>query len=330
MPTISPSCQHAITSRWGLLVGALALLLALGACSGSSTAADSAKPSAKTSRTTTSAKNPTAAGPTADPESLLAERPFTLRVPPHIDPAMPAPLLILLHGYGVTGAIQEAYLKLGPVTDAHGMFLAVLDGTTNPLGKQFWNATDACCGPRSKVDDSAYVSAVIADVEAKHDVDPKRVYLMGHSNGAFMSYRMACDHADAIAAIVSIAGATFEDPARCTPSEPVAVLEVHGTGDKTIAYDGGKIGGATYPGAVRTVRTWARYDGCRLVADRATPPKRTIVENLAPATVTAFDRGCRPNGVAELWTQPDGPHIPPFTATFPEQAVSFLLAHPKA
>ena len=85
----------------------------------------------------------------------------------------------------------------------------------------------------------------------------------------------------------------------------------------------------TYPGARTTVRIWARYDGCRLVADRRAPRTRTIVEDLPPATVTTYDRGCDPNGTAELWTQPGGPHIPPFTPTFAEQAVSFLVAHPK-
>ncbi len=334
MRTTPPLHRSATAAHPGLLAAALALTLGLGACASSSPAAKSPATTTTTSSRSTATSaggggGATATGPTPAQEALVAERPFTLRVPPGVDPATPAPLLVLLHGYGVTGAIQEAYLKLSPVTDAHGMLLAVLDGTTNALGKQFWNATDACCGPRSKVDDAAYVTAVIADVKARHAVDPKQVYLMGHSNGGFMSYRMACDHADEIAAIASIAGATFADPARCTPTEPVAVLEVHGTADKTIAYDGGTIGGVAYPGARTTVKTWARYDGCAPVADRRAPRTRTIVENLPPATVTTYDRGCDPNGGAELWTQPDGPHIPPFTQTFSEQAVSFLLAHPK-
>jgi polyhydroxybutyrate depolymerase len=320
------SRSPAVASRSGLLAASLALVLSLGACAGSSTAADSATTATST---TVTAKDPTAAAPTPAQASLVAGRPYTLHEPP-AGSDRPAPLLILLHGYGATGAIQAAYLKLMPVTDAHGMLFVALDGTTNALGKQFWNATDACCGRRSTVDDSAYITAVIADIEARHSVDTKRVFLMGHSNGGFMSYRMACDHADRIAAIVSIAGATFDNPRRCTPSEPVATLEVHGTGDKTIAYGGGRIGGVAFPGARQTVRTWARYDGCRVVPDPApVPATRTIVENLPRATVTSYSRGCASHGHAELWTQPDGPHIPAFTDTFSEQAVSFLLAHPK-
>ncbi len=304
-----------------------ALLVLVTACASSSPTASSTSTTSTASSTTAPAA---ASGPTHAQAGLVAARPYTLHEPPGVSDR-PAPLLILLHGYGATGAIQAAYLKLMPVTDTHGMLFVALDGTTNALGKQFWNATDACCGPRSKIDDSAYITAVIADVEAHRAVDPKRVFLMGHSNGGFMSYRMACDHADQIAAIVSIAGATYENPRACSPSEPVATLEVHGTGDKTIVYGGDKIGGVAFPGARRTVRTWARYDGCRVVPDRApVPATRTIVENLPPATVTSYSRGCATNGHAELWTQPDGPHIPPFTASFSEQAVSFLLAHPKA
>ena len=65
------------------------------------------------------------------------------------------------------------------------------------------------------------------------NVDPYRIYVAGHSNGGFMSYRLACTHADRIAAIVSLAGATFDTPADCSPTEPVAVLQIHGTADDT-------------------------------------------------------------------------------------------------
>jgi polyhydroxybutyrate depolymerase len=238
--------------------------------------------------------------------------------------------VILLHGFGVTGALQERYLRLTDATDAHDMLFTALDGTKSPLGPQFWNATDACCDAGAGVDDVAYLAAVIADIKARYAVDPRRVFLVGHSNGGFMSYRMACDHAEEIAAIVSIAGATFADPGRCSPTEPVATLEVHGTADHTIAYRGGRINGrgAPYPGALRTVRAWAKYDGCRLDDPHRTRATRRIVDGLPRPSVLAYS-DCRGNGHAELWTQPRGSHIPAFTAAFREQVVDFLLAHPK-
>jgi polyhydroxybutyrate depolymerase len=92
-------------------------------------------------------------------------------------------------------------------------------------GARFWNATDACCDvDASGVDDSSYLAGLINEIGSHVAVDPRRVFVVGHSNGAFMSYRMACDHADTIAAIVSLAGAPPADPAACRPTEPVAIL----------------------------------------------------------------------------------------------------------
>lgn len=303
--------------------GLLALVVLAAACSGSSSRASTPTSTAATTSTTNTR------GPTAAQAALVAVRPFTVHEPPGVPAAAPKPLLILLHGYGASGAIQEAYLKLTPATDAHGMLFVHLDGTLNGQNKRFWNATDACCGFRSTVDDSAYITAVIADVSAHYKVDPSRVFIVGHSNGGFMSYRMACDHSDKIAAIVSIEGATWSDPSRCKPTEAVATLEVHGLADETIKYDGGGIATATYPGAMTTVQAWARDDGCTLAADSPAAAPHTIVAQLAPATVLSYSKGCTPNGHAELWTQPGGVHIPAFGPTFPDQVVTFLLAHPK-
>ena len=313
-----------VNTRAGAVCGVLALALLATACGGSSSPAATPTSTAPATSTTTAA-----AGPTSTQAALVAARPFTVHEPPGVSAAAPKPLLILLHGYGASGAIQEAYFKLTPATDAHAMLYVHLDGTLNGEGKRFWNATDACCGFRSTVDDSAYITAVVADVTAHFKVDQSRVFIVGHSNGGFMSYRMACDHSDKIAAIVSVEGATWSDPSRCKPTHAVATLEVHGLADQTIKYDGGGIATAKYPGAMTTVQAWARNDGCTLTADSPAAAPHAIVAQLPPATVLSFSKGCKRNGHAELWTQPGGVHIPAFGPTFPDQVVTFLLAHPK-
>jgi polyhydroxybutyrate depolymerase len=299
------------------------------ACSSSSSATSERSTTSTRPAPTPAATSDATRPPTAAEAASVAARPYTLHTSPH--PKDPAPLVILLHGYGASGAVQEAYLKLAPVVDAKGMLLVTVDGTENAIQKRFWNATDACCaGPRTAdVDDSTYLRGVIADVAAHHRIDPKRIYFVGHSNGGFMSYRMACDHADVVAAIVSLEAATWNDPGKCRPSTSVAVLEIHGTGDRTISYDGASIGGRTFPGAKQTVETWARYDGCRLTPDTPAPAPHAIEQNLPPATVTAYSKGCTGNGHAELWTQPDGVHIPQLAPDFADQVIAFLLAHPK-
>ena len=77
-----------------------------------------------------------------------------------------------------------------------------------------------------------------------------------------MSYRMACDNADLVASIASLAGATFANPSACSPSEPVHVLQIHGTADDVIDYDGSCFGPFCYPGALQSILTWSNYNQC--------------------------------------------------------------------
>ncbi len=271
---------------------------------------------------------------TAGGNALIAARPYTLHVPTGYDQHRPAPLVILLHGYGANAAGQEAYFKLTPVADAHTFLYAMPDGTVDGDGKRFWNATDACCDLfGTHVDDVAYVNAIIDDVEERFNVDEKRIYIVGHSNGGFMAHRLACDLAPRIAAIVSLAGATWKDQTHCQPAAPVAVLEVHGTADTVVLYDGGHAGGdlllAAHPGAEETVADWAKLDGC---SPTLTGTGTTLdLDTLLPGDETQVLRhdGCQPGGWAELWRINGGGHIPNLTAQWGELVWGFLSAHPK-
>ncbi len=314
--------RASVTSLRARSIGvALAVSLLLIGCSGSGSGSDATR---APTTTTTTVSTTTTVAPT-----IPAGREVDVHVPPGYQDGTPAPLLILLHGYGVDGQIQSDYLRLQEATDAAGMLYVHPDGVANRMGKRAWTATDACCARgEDPPDDSAYIAAIIAQAKDRYDVDPRRVYVMGHSNGGFMSYRMACDHADQIAAIASLEGATYDDPSKCTPSEPVATLEVHGTADRTIKYDGGSILGDAYPSAPATTETWATSNGCRTTPDSPAPADRQIVNDLPPATVTAYS-DCDRGGHAELWTQPGGVHIPSWTEDFSTQIVRWLLDHPK-
>lgn len=265
--------------------------------------------------------------------SVLDDRPFTVHTPPGYDESKPAPLLLVLHGYALEAKVQSLYFGLDAVTDPRGMLYVAPDGTKNDEGKAFWNATSACCAPPdSDVDDSAYLAAVIEQVRSDYAIDDRRIFVLGHSNGGFMAYRLACDHADLIAGIVSLEGAMAEDPWRCDPSEPVSVVEIHGTADTVIRYEGGRNDDAdpdspVYPSAEQSVAAWAEFNGCDAPV-APSPPSRDIQKGKPAATVTAYG-GCADGTAVELWTQPDGVHVPELNDTFTEQAVDFLLAHPK-
>ncbi|MFQ5423530.1 MAG: PHB depolymerase family esterase [Phycisphaerae bacterium] len=262
----------------------------------------------------------------------LGRGPVTVHVPPTYDPATPAPLVMLLHGYSASGAVQEGYMQFTPLADEFGFLYLFPDGTVDCLGNRFWNATDACCNfCGSTVDDSGYLLALIDEVKMRFNVDPGRVYLVGHSNGGFMAYRTACDHADTIAAIASLAGATFLNPAACSPAAPVHVLQIHGTADTVIAYGGGCLPvSGCFPGAVATVEQWASFDGCAPTADPSAPPLDLDAGLTGNETVvTRYASGCAPGGSAELWTIVGGAHTPNLSANFSRLVVEFLLAHPK-
>ncbi len=260
--------------------------------------------------------------------STTEARPYEVFVPTGYDAATAAPLVISLHGYGAFGELQELYFQLEPQAEERGFLYVHPDGTVDPTDMEFWNATDACCDETQSVDDSGYINFIIDEVSAAYNIDPARIYLVGHSNGGFMSYRMACDYADRIAAIVSLAGATFLDTSRCAPSEPVSILQIHGTADDTIKYDGGRSPLSSYPAAETTVAMWSAYNGCA----PATEPLGAIdLESGIDGDETTMEAftDCPVDGAVELWTMAGGSHTPALAANFAADVIDWLYAHPK-
>ncbi len=323
-------------------VGILAVSVGLTACSMAPAASPPASLAAATGVAPTwiASRSPETSA-SLEPDRVIVgdERPTTVRLPPGVGDE-PAPLLIVLHGYSQPPAEQEAYLGLDGYAADMGAVVAYPEGTRDRDGNRFWNATDVCCNfYGSEVDDVAYLVSLVDEIGRATPIDAKRVYLVGHSNGGFMSYRMACERADVFAALVSLAGATFDNDADCEPSERVAILQIHGSADHTILFDGGTLdfGGTEprppYPGARSTVTSWAAYNGC--AATLATSPETLDIDawingpNGPNETTIETATECDPGGHAELWTIPGGSHAPNLSPTFAKSVIDFLLAHPK-
>ena len=270
------------------------------------------------------------------PEALGGDRPARYVLPADYDPAQAWPLVMLLHGYGANlvagnsgGLVQDTYLGISAQCTALGFIAVVPDGTPDSQDRAFWNATDACCNfEGAPVDDVAYLIGLLDEAATFFHVDPKRVTLLGHSNGGFMSYRLACEEGERFAALASLAGATWKDDSKCDSTAPVSVLQIHGTNDETIAYEGSpnfQSGGA-YPSAEQTVALWVARNGCE--PDPADGAPLDLDSGLPGAeTATRAWSGCTDGNDVELWTIEGGKHVPAVSPDFAPTVLGWLLGH---
>jgi polyhydroxybutyrate depolymerase len=266
------------------------------------------------------------ASPGAGGVARGGERGYDTFVPPGL--TRPAPAIVVLHCYGCTAKWTADQLGLEALARRHGIVLALPSGHVDARRQPFWNATPACCDfDHTRPDDVGYIEQVIADLVRHKGVDAKRVYLIGVSNGGFLAHRLACDDAAQIAAIVSIGGGGVA-PAACKPKAPVAVLEVHGDGDRIVPLDGGPLGGglpqqAVIPAAKVTLSAWARRDHCAPAPAVAAP---IDVDAQRPGAETHVDRWRCPRAAVELWTVRGGGHVPQLAPGAAEAVWQFLAA----
>lgn len=287
----------------------LAALVALGtlaaACAGSAEGDDaqSAAPSTTTSRSTTSTATRIETGSV---ELGPADRRAQLVAPD--DVTAPAPLLVLLHGYTATADRQDSYLGVTEQAATRGLYVLLPNGTVDGRGAQFWDVGACCNFTGTPVDDFGYLRDLVREALEARPIDPTRVYVFGHSNGGFMSYRLACELADEVAAIAVLASSELPTDEGCEPSRPVSVLHLHGTEDRVIPYGGGAIG-EPFPGAVEVVARWAGRAGCDDEPVEGEP--LDLVPNIdgAETTVAAY-RGCADGVDVQLDTITGGVHTP--------------------
>jgi polyhydroxybutyrate depolymerase len=280
----------------------LAMTFVLVACgsSGGSTGDDDASPDA---------------GPR--PKTYGGDRPAELKTPPTLTEGKQYPLLVVLHGYGASGFVQTAYFGVGGLPAADQALLIAPDGTTDSSGKQFWNADSACCDfGHTNVDDVAYIGGLIDAISHDWPVDKNQVFVLGHSNGGYMAYRMACERADVIAAIGSLAGNASSSPSACTPSAKVNVVHMHGTLDGTVPYSG----------AMPSVDQWSAKNGCGTTRSETTTKDldNSVTGAETHINVTA---GCPTNGAVELWTMDGSGHIPVMNTMFAPAIMDWFTAH---
>jgi polyhydroxybutyrate depolymerase len=196
------------------------------------------------------------------------ERTYRIHIPASYDKADPIPLLIVLHGGGGTG---EGTVKLtrggfNKFSEKEGFIVVYPDGV-----EKHWNdgrENVSYRAHREKIDDIGFISALIDHLAKQYNVDIKRVYATGISNGAMMSLRLGCELSEKITAIAPVAGSMPENlPARCSPSRPVPVLMISNTDDRLVPWGGGDIrfGRKTFGRALsvpETIKYWVNHNQC--------------------------------------------------------------------
>jgi polyhydroxybutyrate depolymerase len=192
-------------------------------------------------------------------------RTYLVHVPKSYDGRRAYPVILALHGGGSNAEQMVHFCGLNDKADKAG-FLVVYPSGTGRLEKALtWNGGN-CCGYAmlNKVDDVAFVRALLDDLAKLVKVDRKRIYATGMSNGAILTYRVASELSDRIAAIAPVAGPMGTKT--CQPKRPVPVIHFHGTDDDFAPFKGGKgtksISGTDFYSVDHSIRAWVKANGC--------------------------------------------------------------------
>ena len=262
-----------------------------------------------------------------DKIEIGGERPARLLAPAERGDE-PIPLVLSLHGYSVDPEFQDWYFGLSQRITQYNFALITPRGTEDREGNPFWNATSYCCNLYdSDVDDATWLTGLVA--EAREAVNVSGVYVVGYSNGGFMAYRLACDGLNGLVAIASLAGSSHGDPAHCEGAPPISVLQIHGSEDKDIPYDGYRNPDGlewSLPGALEVTARWAERAGC----DSAPPellPNIDLDQQIegAETSIRRVREGCGDGIKIELWTIEGAGHFPQFQDDWPDRLLNWLF-----
>ncbi len=178
--------------------------------------------------------------------------------------ANPAPIIIAMHGFLGTAKSMQKKTNFDRTARRHNAVVVYPTGN-----KRRWNDGRS---DSYKVDDVAYLSALIKTLVASGKANPSQIYLAGHSNGGGMAMRMACERPDLIAGIAVVA-TKMNTTYKCASARPVPAIFFHGTEDRIAPHDGrsgdSRLGETLSSEA--TIEHWVKRNKCNPI-----PRKRTI------------------------------------------------------
>ena len=191
------------------------------------------------------------------------DRYYYLYKPDNLDINQSIPVLFALHGYGSSASRHLGYTNYMPIADANNLVVIYPQGATTASLSAHWNVGGWTS--KSTVKDIEFIDTIIDLIKDKIQIDETRVYSSGMSNGGYMSYHLACNLGEKIAAIASVTGSmTYGTYDNCSPSHPTPVLQIHGLLDFVVPYDGNS-GSKSIPDVIDY---WVNYNSCHLEANR--------------------------------------------------------------
>jgi polyhydroxybutyrate depolymerase len=194
------------------------------------------------------------------------KRTYLIHVPKSYDGRKPFPVVLAFHGGGSIAEQMVKFCGLNETADKHG-FIVVYPNGSGRLEKLLTFNGGNCCGyaMTNKIDDVAFTKALLDDLAKVVKVDAKRVYATGMSNGAIISYLLASELSDRIAAVAPVGGPMGTE--KCAPKRPVPVIHFHGTDDQFAPFKGGKGKGVSetdFYSVDHSIKAWIKANGCKL------------------------------------------------------------------
>lgn len=212
-------------------------------------------------------------------------RDYRLYVPEGYDGLEPWPLVLNLHGYTSNALQQQLYTEMDMVADTGHFLVCYPNGVGNSWNVGFGGLN---------TDDVGFINALLDTLMAHYLIDPERVYSCGMSNGGFMSYKLACELTERFAAVASVTGSMVPDEAAlCMPVGPAPVLEIHGTADLVVPYNG-LFNSLSIPDLLTF---WTGKNGCTVDPFVIPVPNTNLLDGSTAELVQYND--CE--GEAEVW-----------------------------
>ena len=201
------------------------------------------------------------------------QRDYILYIPQSYNPSNPVPLLLCFHGFTSNAEVNFYYTNFKEIADTVGFILVHPQGSLLQ-GITHWNVGGWTTG--STTDDVSFTNTLIDTITSSYSINTDRIYSTGMSNGGYMSFLLACQLSYRFAAIASVTGSmtpqTFNS---CYPNHPTPILQIHGTADGVVPYDGN----TSWTLSINEVlQYWSDYNNC------LTSPTITEIPN-----VNAFD-----------------------------------------